>query len=95
MNVEVTPRAFRELQDIYLYVDERSPRGAAAVMSRFRELFEVLGEQPALGVRAGTRGMRRVSAQPYPYFVFYRIARRGVVVHAIRHAARDPKAMPR
>jgi toxin ParE1/3/4 len=38
--------------------------------------------------------IRRLSIPPYPYLVFYEIAEDEIVIHAIRHAARDPSTMP-
>jgi plasmid stabilization system protein ParE len=34
-------------------------------------------------------------ATPYPYLVFYEIGEEEIIIHAIRHAARDPLDDPR
>jgi plasmid stabilization system protein ParE len=94
VSVRFTPRAFRELKDIYAYLQDRSPQGATSVMARLEDLVAALAAQPKIGVHAGSRGLRRATAQPYPYFVFYRATASGVVVHGVRHAARNPKSMP-
>jgi hypothetical protein len=38
----------------------------------------------------GKQGIRRAVARPYPYVIFYRPDTTGIVVHAVRHAAREP-----
>jgi plasmid stabilization system protein ParE len=38
----------------------------------------------------GKQGIRRAVARPYPYVIFYRPDTMGIVVHAVRHAARKP-----
>lgn len=94
MNVEFTPKAYRELADIYSGLKAQSPQGAAAVILRIEHLLAALATQPRMGVKAGSRGLRRVTAQPYPYLVFYRAGRERIVVIGVRHAARDPSTMP-
>jgi plasmid stabilization system protein ParE len=41
------------------------------------------------------RGLRRIAVFPYPYFIFYRVLADEIVIHGIRHAARDPLRRPR
>jgi toxin ParE1/3/4 len=31
---------------------------------------------------------------PYPYLIFYKVAEDEIIIHAIRHTARDPSSMP-
>jgi plasmid stabilization system protein ParE len=31
---------------------------------------------------------------PYPYLVFYEVTDEEIIVHAVRHGARDPGSMP-
>jgi plasmid stabilization system protein ParE len=31
---------------------------------------------------------------PYPYLVFYQAREDEIIIHAVRHAARDPASMP-
>lgn len=38
--------------------------------------------------------VRPLSTPPYPFLIFYEIAEDEIVLHAIRHAARDPSTMP-
>ncbi len=45
---------------------------------------------PATSAHIGKQGIRRAVARPYPYVIFYRPDTTGIVVHAVRHAARKP-----
>jgi plasmid stabilization system protein ParE len=47
-----------------------------------------------IGARTDDSAIRRLVATPYPYVVFYEIADDEIIVHAVRHAARDPSGMP-
>jgi toxin ParE1/3/4 len=38
--------------------------------------------------------MRRIMAMPYAYLVFYEATETEVVIHSVRHAARDPTGTP-
>jgi toxin ParE1/3/4 len=35
-----------------------------------------------------------MTTTPYPYLVFYEITQTEIIIHAVRHAARDPSGMP-
>jgi len=35
-----------------------------------------------------------MTTSPYPYLIFYEATNDAIVIHAIRHAARDPSGMP-
>ena len=35
-----------------------------------------------------------MTALPYPYVVFYEATQTEIIIHAIRHAARNPSGMP-
>src|SRR5271166_3433231 len=38
--------------------------------------------------------IRRMTTTPYPYLVFYEITETEIIIHAVRHAARDPSCAP-
>jgi toxin ParE1/3/4 len=38
--------------------------------------------------------IRRLTTTPYPYLIFYEVTETEIIVHAIRHGARDPSGMP-
>jgi toxin ParE1/3/4 len=35
-----------------------------------------------------------MTVTPYPYLVFYEATDAEIIIHAVRHAARDPSGMP-
>lgn len=47
-----------------------------------------------MGVRTDDPTIRRVRTSPYPYLVFYEPTDTEIIIHAVRHAARDPSSMP-
>jgi toxin ParE1/3/4 len=38
--------------------------------------------------------IRRMTTTTYPYLVFYEATRGQIIIHAVRHAARNPSGMP-
>ncbi|RYB06064.1 type II toxin-antitoxin system RelE/ParE family toxin [Lichenibacterium ramalinae] len=74
------------------YIGERSPQGAESVGLRLRSLFALLAEHPFIGRTTDRPGVRRLSAQPSPCAVFYRVSGQTVIVQRIRRVSRrlDP-----
>jgi toxin ParE1/3/4 len=54
---------------------------------------ELLLSHPNIGVRTEAPVIRRANTSPYPYLIFYEIADDEVIVHAVRHGARNPSSM--
>ena len=38
--------------------------------------------------------IRRMPTAPYPYLIFYEVAGDEIIIHAVRHGARDPSLYP-
>jgi plasmid stabilization system protein ParE len=34
--------------------------------------------------------IRRIATTPYPYLIFYEVTDAEIIIHAVRHGARDP-----
>ena len=49
---------------------------------------------PRAGTRTDDPTIRRVVASPYPYLIFYEATEDEVIIHAVRHGARDPSDTP-
>jgi toxin ParE1/3/4 len=47
-----------------------------------------------MGRRTRTGRSRCVTVYPYPYLIFYQIRGDEIVIHGVRHSARDPSSMP-
>jgi plasmid stabilization system protein ParE len=82
------------LNDVLTFIDRQSPQGAQRVKTRILATIELVLQYPDCGRLTNKSGLRRVSAYPYPYVIFYRASSTDIVIHAIRHAARDPRSMP-
>ena len=89
MRIRYTPHAFRELQDIFAYIDDHSPLGGRNVKSRVHAIIELVASHPHSGRRIGKRGLRRIAVFPYPYLIFYQVAADEIVIQGVRQAARD------
>jgi plasmid stabilization system protein ParE len=49
---------------------------------------------PNIGARTSDPAIRRMTTTSYPYLVFYEATDPEIIIHAVRHAARDPSGMP-
>jgi toxin ParE1/3/4 len=64
------------------------------VQARIQSLTDLLLQYPGIGTRTNDPAIRRMTVTPYPYLVFYEATETQLIVHAVRHAARDPSGMP-
>ena len=94
MKVRYTLPALADLNAILDYITARSPQGAKRVQARIQSIIDLLLLYPFVGVRTDDPTMRRLPASPYPFLVFYEVTETEIIVHAVRHAARDPSGMP-
>jgi plasmid stabilization system protein ParE len=92
--VRYTRPALAELEALLDGLRSHSPKGAQRVRSRIQTFTELLADHPFIGARTDDPSIRRLPIPPYPYLVFYEVAGDEVIVHAVRHAARDPSSMP-
>ncbi|WP_342587151.1 type II toxin-antitoxin system RelE/ParE family toxin [Kumtagia ephedrae] len=58
-------------------------------------ILDLLVQQPHSGRRTTNRRLRRITATPYPYLIFYEVTDQEVIIVGVRHGAREPKSMPR
>jgi toxin ParE1/3/4 len=49
---------------------------------------------PHIGRRTSDPAIRRMTTTPYPYLVVYEATDTEIIIHAVRHAARNPSGMP-
>jgi toxin ParE1/3/4 len=47
-----------------------------------------------MGARTDDPLIRRLPITPYPYLIFYEPKSDEIIIHAVRHASRDPSSMP-
>ena len=86
--------ALADLEAVLDYIAARSPQGARRVQSRIQTVIELLTQHPFIGTRTNDPAIRRMTTAPYPYLIFYEATDAELIVHAVRHAARDPSGMP-
>jgi toxin ParE1/3/4 len=94
VKLRFTLPALADLNSILDYIAAHSPQGAKRVQGRIQGIIGLLLSHPDIGIRTEDPTIRRLSTPPYPYLVFYEIAETGFIIHAVRHAARDPSGMP-
>ncbi len=89
-----TRPALADLEAVLDYIAARSPQGARRVQARIQAVIELLTQHPFIGTRTNDPAIRRMTTTPYPYLIFYEATDAELIVHAVRHAARDPAGMP-
>ena len=94
MRLRYTLPALADLTAILDYIAAHSPQSARRVQARIKALTDLLLLHPYIGRRTHDPTIRRMTTTPYPYLVFYEVTESEIVIHAIRHAARDPSGMP-
>lgn len=91
MSVIWSPRAGKELQDIYEYVEARSPRGAIKVYTRIHEVVDFLEDNLYFGRPGYASGTRELVVTSTPYIVIYEVIGRDA--HILRVV--PPRLAPR
>lgn len=90
MRIRYTPRAQADLDEIFRYLDERSPAGARAVKLRIVRSIERLAHHPYMPAETDEPGVRELAIVRYPYKVYCMIEGDEVWVLHIRHTSRRP-----
>ena len=94
MKLRYTLPALADLDAILGYIAARSPQGARRVQARIYAVIDLLLLYPGLGTRTDDPTIRRMTALPYRYAIFYEATEAEIIIHAVRHSARDPSTMP-
>jgi plasmid stabilization system protein ParE len=94
MRLRFTLPALADLALILDYVANRSPQGANRVHARIQGITNLLLEYPLAGALTDDPAIRRVTTTPYPYLIFYEATDDEIIIHAVRHGARDPSDSP-
>jgi addiction module RelE/StbE family toxin len=94
VNIRYTLPALADLDSILTYISATSPQGAARVHKRIQDVISLLLKHPEIGLQTDDPDIRRLTTTPYPYLIFYQIGSQEIIIHAIRHGARDPGEMP-
>ena len=94
LKLRYTRPALADLRSILDYIAAQSPDGVRRVHARIKTIIDLLLLHPYLGRRTSDPTIRRLAATPYPYLIFYEISETEIIIHALRHTARDPSNMP-
>jgi toxin ParE1/3/4 len=90
VKLRYSPPALAELSSILDYIAAHSPDGARRVHARIQAIIDLLPVHPNIGIRTDDPVIRRLTTPPYPYLVFYEVTKTEIIIHAVRHVARDP-----
>ena len=90
MRLRYTAPALADLASILDHIAAESPQGAKRVQARIRSIIDLLTTHPRIGRRTDDPAVRGLMTSPYPYLIFYEIDGDEIIVHAVRHVARDP-----
>jgi toxin ParE1/3/4 len=90
MRLRYTLPALADLASILDYIADRSPQGAARIHTRIRAVTDLLLRYPLAGAVTDDPTIRRMTTMPYPYLIFYEATDAEIIIHAVRHGARDP-----
>ncbi|HME26598.1 MAG TPA: type II toxin-antitoxin system RelE/ParE family toxin [Acetobacteraceae bacterium] len=93
MKLRYTLPALADLNSVLAYIAAHSPQGARRVHARVQAIIDLLLLYTGIGTRTDDPAIRRMTALPYPYLIFYEAAETEIIIHAVRHAARDPSSM--
>jgi toxin ParE1/3/4 len=94
MKLRYTLPALADLDAILDYIATRSPQGATHVYARIQIIINLLLLHPRIGLQTDDPVIRRVNTSPYPYLIFYEVREDEIIIHAVRHGARDPSDLP-
>jgi plasmid stabilization system protein ParE len=94
MRLRYTRPALADLDSVLEYIAARSPQGAQRVHVRIAVVTNLLLTRPLIGVQTEDPTIRRVNTAPYPYLIFYEATDDEIIIHAVRHGARDSSSMP-
>jgi toxin ParE1/3/4 len=94
MRLRYTLPALADLESVLEYVVDRSPQGASRIHARIHAVTDLLLRYPRAGAVTDDPTIRRVTTTPYPYLIFYEATDAEIIIHAVRHGARDPSDNP-
>ena len=95
MRVRYTPRARRDIGQIYAYLNKRSPSGAFNVLAAIYAGVRFIAHRPEASERTDDANVRVKVVRRYRYKIFYCVTADIVEILHIRHTSRRPWKGPR
>jgi toxin ParE1/3/4 len=90
MKVHYRNRALFDLEEIFQYIDKRSPSGARNVVDAIHDAIAHIAEYPLSAERTSYSGIHVKVVRQYRYKIFYRAGVDQVEILHVRHGARRP-----
>jgi len=90
MIVRYRQRALTDLEEIFTYLNERSPQGARNVLTAIRAAIDDIAQNPLAARQTSDPTVRVKVVRRYLYKVFYAPIADEVEILHIRHGARRP-----
>ncbi len=95
MRVRYRARALADLDDIFRYLDQRSPTGARNVLRAIREAINDVSEYPLASPPTSDPDIRVKILGRYRYKIFYcAVSTDFIEIIHVRHGARRPWLAP-
>jgi plasmid stabilization system protein ParE len=82
--------AARDILEIFQYLQERNPSGAANVARAIHQSIASIARQPLASQQTEVADVRAKIVQRYPCKIFYNIAGNTIEIHHVRHTSRRP-----
>jgi len=90
MKVHYRSRALFDLEEIFQYINKRSPSGARNVIGVIHDAIAQIAEHPLSTERTSHSGIHVKVVRRYPYKIFYQVGADHVEILHVRHGARRP-----
>jgi toxin ParE1/3/4 len=90
MRVRYRERALADLEDIFRYLDERSPTGARKVIEAIHGAIMSAAEHPLSARETSDPAIRVKIVGRFHYKIFYTVGAEEIEILHVRHGARRP-----
>jgi plasmid stabilization system protein ParE len=88
-------RPCRPCVDFGLHRRSLAARSRTRIHTRIRAVTDLLLRYPLAGAVTEDPTIRRVTTTPHPYLIFDEATDAEIIIHAVRHSARDPSGHAR
>jgi toxin ParE1/3/4 len=90
MKVHYRDRALADLDEIFQYIDKRSPSGARNVIDAINAAINAIAEHPLAAQETSFPHIHVKIVRRYQYKIFYLVGVDQVEILHVRHGARRP-----
>lgn len=90
MKVRYRALALADIENIFAYLNERSPGGARNVLRAIRDAVAEITAYPQSGLQTSAGDIRVKILGRYRYKIFYSVGKDAIEIIHVRHAARRP-----